>query len=308
MDCNKFQDSITDYLDGALESRMRAECAAHRLICRECRELYNDVRMTVQTLNSVAHREIVDPEGLEHRIIAATTAGEMLSCGNFDKLIERYFDGVILAPTFQTFQAHFEQCSKCRRLIGGIEEVIAMCREIKESEVEVPESLHERIVAATVGARKGKSARWGARALACLKSFLKNQVFLLWTPQMAVAALIFAASSLLIISRFGSVGGMAAHAETQAGILVNQGQRAINQTGAMARTGFQRVSSEVNTFFFVPKPAPISVPESPAQIESASPRSIQPEPDSTPQSSPRKRSARSDKKHQREQPSRPESN
>ncbi len=239
MDCNKFQDSITDYLDGAVDSRTRAECAAHRLTCRECRELYNDVRATVQALSSVAQREIVEPEGLEDRIIAATTAGEMLSCGDFDKMIERYFDGVILAPTFQTFQGHFEKCSKCRRLMSGIDEAIAMCKEIKEVEVEVPESLHDRIVAATVG-EKSRG----------LMGILSDRFGSLWTPQMAAAALIFAASGLLILSRFGSFGVMASRAGNQAETLVNQGQRAINQTGAMARTSFQKVSYEVNTLFF----------------------------------------------------------
>jgi predicted anti-sigma-YlaC factor YlaD len=249
MDCHKFQDSISDYLDGVLDPRTRAECATHRLICRECRELYTDVRTTVQTLNSVAHREIDRPEGLNDRIIAATTAGEMLSCGDFDKIIERYFDGVILAPTFQTLQAHFEKCTKCRRLMVGIEDAIAMCREIKEVEVEVPESLHDRIVAATVGAKE-EDRRWTRRVLACLSGFCGGWANVLLTPQMGVAALIFAASGLLILSRFGSVSGMASHAGSQAEILVNQGHRAINQTGAIARTGFRRVSYEVNTFLF----------------------------------------------------------
>jgi anti-sigma factor RsiW len=241
MDCNKFQDSITDYLDGAVDSRARAECAAHRLTCRECRELYNDVKATVEALAAVAQREIAEPEGLEGRIIAATTAGEMLSCGDFDRMIERYFDGVILAPTFQTFQAHFEKCAKCRRLMSGIDEVIAMCKEIKEAEVEMPESLHDRIVAATVGEKN--------RGLAGVTRLMSNWLEALWTPQIAAAALIFAASGLLILSRFGSIGVMASRAGIQAETLVSQGQRAINHTGAMARSGFMKVSYEVNTLF-----------------------------------------------------------
>ncbi|HKX32033.1 MAG TPA: hypothetical protein VJ302_30375 [Blastocatellia bacterium] len=269
MDCNKFQDSITEYLDGVLDSRRRAECAAHRLICRECRELFTDVRATVEALNAVGHHDLTEASGpgeLESRIIAATTAGEMLSCGDFDRLIERYFDGVILAPTFQTFQAHFEKCAKCRRLMAGIEEAIVMCREIKEAEVEVPESLHDRIVAATVGVKDEGRDRDFKTSLALL---ISGWAHLLWTPQMAVAALIFAASGLLILSRFGSVGGLASQAGTQAEILVNQGQRAINQTGAMARTGFRRVSSEVNTLLFHAEPAkpgliPMSTTQAPA--------------------------------------------
>ena len=229
MDCRKFQDLLSDYLEGGVDSRARTECAAHRLVCRECRELYNDVRTTIFALNTLANSEIAEPEGLESRIIAKTTAGEMLSCGDFDRLIERYFDGVILAPTFQTFQGHFSNCAKCRRLMSGIEEAISTCREIKETEVEMPVSLHERIVEATVGRNTPSSGNWFKLARLALIDLVRP----IWTPQIAVAALIFSASSLLILSRFGSISGMAMEAETQA-------QRAINQTGAMAKTGFSR--------------------------------------------------------------------
>src|SRR5215831_20442926 len=131
MECTSFQDSISDYLDDALETRARAEFAAHRLRCTGCRTLFSDVRTTVSVLNGMARESVEESESLTSRILAATTAGEMLSCSAFDNLIERYFDGVILAPTFQTFQAHFDQCNKCRRLLGGIEEAIAICREVK---------------------------------------------------------------------------------------------------------------------------------------------------------------------------------
>jgi len=246
MNCSKFQDSITDYLDGALDSRARTECATHRLRCRECRELYNDVRMTVGALGSYARLEVDEPAELQAHILAATTAGEMLSCSAFDNLLERYFDGVILAPTFQTFQAHFTNCSKCRRLLAGIEEAIEMCREVKDSEVEMPDSLYGRIVAATVGPQPSDESprgRFVRRWHAVYARFVRP----LWTPQFAAAALIFAASFFMIISRFGSVSGMASEAGAQAERLVTEGQDAINQTGVMAITGIQRVSYEVNS-------------------------------------------------------------
>jgi predicted anti-sigma-YlaC factor YlaD len=243
MDCLKFQDSLSDYLEGALESRLRAECAAHRLVCGECRELYDDVRATVRALNSFARREIAEPEGLRNRILDATTTGEMLSCGEFDRLLERYFDGVILAPTFQTFQTHFENCAKCRRLLNGIEEAIAMCREVKEAEIEAPNSLYDRIIAATIGVR---SVNWFARARSALFNFARP----LLTPQMAVGAMIIAAISLLVLSRFGSVANLTEHAEQKAESIVSQGQQKIRSSGAMARSGLQRVSFEVNSFLF----------------------------------------------------------
>lgn len=242
MNCVKFQDSLSDYLEGALDPRARAECAAHRLICGECRELYNDVRATVQALNALASCD-AEPEGLPSRIIAHTTTGEMLSCGEFDKLLERYFDGVILAPTFQTFQSHFGNCLKCRRLLSGIEEAIVMLQEAKEAEVDVPGSLHDRIVAATIGT--GRSSRI-KRAQSSLVNFAQG----LMSPQMAVAAMIIALISLLVISRFGSVGNLTTSAEQKVESLVNQGQQKINGAGAAARSGFQRVSYGVNAFLF----------------------------------------------------------
>ncbi|MGH9836040.1 MAG: hypothetical protein ACREBD_10595 [Blastocatellia bacterium] len=265
MDCVKFQDSLSDYLESALDSRSRAECAAHRLICGECRELFNDVRATVQALNSVAHRVIAEPEGLQDRILSATTTGEMLSCGEFDRLLERYFDGVILAPTFQTFQTHFESCAKCRRLLNGIEDAIAMCHEVKDTEIEVPDSLYARIVAATIGA---KSGNWFERAQSNIADFARR----LASPQMVVAAMIIAAISLLILSRFGSVANLTEHAEQKAESIVSQSQQKISSTGAKARSGFQRMS-----FLFgggITKQEPDSPPSDQPRIQP----SLQPRP------------------------------
>ncbi len=249
MNCVKFQDTLSDYIEGALDPRARAERATHRLICGECRELYNDVRGAMQALNAIGERDFEEPEGLQDRIIASTTTGEMLSCGEFDKLLERYFDGVILAPTFQTFQTHFGHCFKCRRLLDGIEEAIGMLHDAKDAEVEVPRSLHDRIVAATVGRERPGWPGWPIgidRAREAVLNFARG----LMTPQMVVAAMIIATISLVIISRFGGVSNLTTSAEQKAESLVTQGQQKINSTGAMARSGFLRVSYGVNSLLF----------------------------------------------------------
>ncbi|MBS1788125.1 MAG: hypothetical protein JST85_10405 [Acidobacteria bacterium] len=225
MDCLKFQDLLSEYAEADLDSRGRAECAGHRLVCRDCRQLYDDVRAMIKTLNGIGADDYEVPVGLESRIVSATTTGEMLSCNEFDRLIERYFDGVLLAPTFHTFQAHFEKCAKCRRLMAGIEDAIEICREIKDTEIETPPSLQDRILAATVGLRKTSSTE---RAKDSLLVFLRNAAHVMMTPEMAAAMLIFAASSLLVLSRFGSLEGMASHTTKQAEQFVVQGQRALN--------------------------------------------------------------------------------
>lgn len=246
MDCSRFQDQISDYLEGTLESRSRAECAAHRLYCRSCREIYTDVRATLLALNGLAANPMPAPVALEERILASTTAGVMLNCTEFDQLLERYFDGVILAPTFQTFQTHFESCFKCRRLLGSIEDAIELCREVKSAEVEVPPELCDRIVAATSGRdRLSELKARVKRAPAQVKRLLK----LLWTPQWAAASLIFASSCTLFAVRFGSVAGLASQAEAQAERIVTDGHSAINHTGVTALIGIQRVSDEVSSFW-----------------------------------------------------------
>jgi predicted anti-sigma-YlaC factor YlaD len=277
MDCSRFQDSISDYLESGLDSRARAEFATHRLCCRECRELFNDVRATVGALTAYGKREIAEPPELQAQILAATTAGEMLSCRAFDQLLERYFDGVILAPTFQTFQAHFEDCVKCRRLLAGIEEAIALCHEVKAAEVEMPHSLYDRIVAATVGLEEETASRWRRWGQAAFEKLLRP----LWTPQWAAAALIFAASGFMITSRFGSVSGMASEAGAQAERLVTEGNKAINQTGTMAITGLQRVSSEFSSMLKDAKKAEKPVKAGPDELPPS------PEPSARPDKTPK---------------------
>jgi predicted anti-sigma-YlaC factor YlaD len=244
MDCGKFQDQLSDYLDGALEARLRAECAAHRLVCGGCRELYNDVQALVQSLGALGG-EPYEPAGLESRIIAATTAGEMFSCGEFDRLIERYFDGVMLAPDHQAFQSHFEQCAKCRRLLSGIEDAVGLCRAAKEADVEMPASLPERIMAATSGPNPARKpgTRLLSFSLAALAEAMAERLF---APQWAAGCMIFAASMLLVSVRFGSVEGLVSHANAQAEKVLTE----LNQSGRNARSSLNQASYQFGNKLF----------------------------------------------------------
>ena len=231
MNCSTFQDQLSDYLEAALDPRAKAECAAHRLVCRECRALYNEVRAAMTATGELAEAhdiiDSVEPHALTTRILAATTPGKMLSCGEFDQLIALYFDGVLLAPAFQTFQNHFDQCRQCRRLLAGIEDAVSLCHEAKQETLAVSADLQDRIFAATTGTKN--TTRWRASFVAWWAA--------LATPQWAVALLIVAAALTLLNARFANVDEFKAEAQVGAerlrrGLQANsrQARAQINQT------------------------------------------------------------------------------
>ena len=129
IECTTFQEALTDYLEGTVCPEVRSACAAHRLSCRECRRLCEQVKESLRLLRLVGDEPPsprLELANLANRIVLATTPGEMLGCEAFDHLIGQYFDGVIMAPDYQEFQYHFEACARCRRLLATIEETAPM--------------------------------------------------------------------------------------------------------------------------------------------------------------------------------------
>ncbi len=231
MNCNNFEDNISAYLDGELRGTEKASFAAHRLSCLPCRHLFSDVREVMTDVNDYASIELHNSvETLEARIMDATSAGEMLSCTEFDKMIEKYFDGVILAPTFQNFQAHFAGCWKCRRLLKGIEEAKDMMREAKEFEMEVPSRLKRKIMAATVGNSSD--------------TFFDKLSHSLRVGQWVATFLIFSALGMFINWRYGSVEAMATQTGEKAERVVLEKQDMFNQFGAVAMVGAKIVKAK----------------------------------------------------------------
>jgi hypothetical protein len=97
--------------------------------------------------------------------------------------------------------------------------------------------------------------------------------------------MIVALISLMVISRFGSVGNLTTSAEQKVESLVSQGQKKITGAGAMARSGFQRVSYGVNAFLFSgAATSPAAQTEGSAPNPSSEPKSARPTPQPPPRS------------------------
>lgn len=143
MDCARFEEAITDYLDCGLPRAERRAFCEHLLSCRDCHSLFNDVRATIDACRSLKTDDVIAAGGVEQRIIGATTAGEMMSCRTLDALISDYFDGLIERDTEAIFDEHFAVCDRCRALVEGVRE------SIESPAVTLPLHLPERIFAAT---------------------------------------------------------------------------------------------------------------------------------------------------------------
>ncbi|MBS1788881.1 MAG: zf-HC2 domain-containing protein [Acidobacteria bacterium] len=152
MDCQQFEDSISDYLDCGLARPVRRSFCEHLLACRPCHQTFNDVRTVLDACYVIRESNIGSADaasGIEQRIISAITVGEMLSCRTLDALILEYFEGNIESSYETIFNEHFAVCDDCRRLVEGVRE------SLEEPEaVEVPVKLYDRIFAATVGLRR----------------------------------------------------------------------------------------------------------------------------------------------------------
>jgi len=152
MDCVQFEELISDYLDCGLARPVRRDFCEHLLACSPCHLLFNDIRETIDACHQLREsqlREIALFAEVEQRIIESTTVGEMLSCRTLDALISDYFEGIIESSYENIFNQHFALCESCRRLVEGVRQ------SLEEQEIiDVPEELYDRILAATVGARR----------------------------------------------------------------------------------------------------------------------------------------------------------
>lgn len=152
MEHARFEELISEYLDGGLMRPVRREFAEHLLACRPCHLVFNDVREALDACHELKEsqmRQIALFTEVEQKIIGATSAGEMLSCRTLDALISDYFEGIIESSYEEIFREHFAVCDGCRRLVEGVRQSLE-----EPEEVEVPEELYGRIIAATSGRRR----------------------------------------------------------------------------------------------------------------------------------------------------------
>ena len=208
IDCSRFEESLTDYLDNNLDRPLKVAMAEHALQCPLCHALLNEVKTALE----VCH-EISAPKHslthLEARIIKMTAPETAMACQEFENHLTDYLDGFLPAAVFHRWERHAVLCEQCTDLPGEVVRSIAACYTYKTEELPIPEGLHARILQATIGTERAKDvqASWISQAIERLRSLS----FPIPIPQLAPVAMIIMFAALIFsqgVSADGSISQM----------------------------------------------------------------------------------------------------
>ncbi|MCW5959769.1 MAG: zf-HC2 domain-containing protein [Pyrinomonadaceae bacterium] len=72
MSCDKFEDHLTDYLDGFLPAQIFHRWERHAVLCEKCTDLPGEVVRSIAACYTYKAEELPVPEGLHDRILQAT--------------------------------------------------------------------------------------------------------------------------------------------------------------------------------------------------------------------------------------------
>lgn len=227
INCSKFEELLTDYLDNNLEKPLKVAMAEHALQCPLCHSLLNEVRSALE----VCH-EISAPKHslthLEARILSMTAPETAMVCADFENHLTDYLDGFLPAKVFHRWERHAVLCEKCTDLPGEVVRSIAACYTYKNEELPVPEGLHAKILQATIGTERAKDvqASWVSQMVEKIRSLS----FPIPIPQLAPVAMIMVFAALIFsqtVSADGSISAMYQKSFELAGQTYQQGANVV---------------------------------------------------------------------------------
>lgn len=203
MNCTRFEELLTDYLDRTLDSSMMAAVGEHALSCPLCHTLLNDVRESLDACKAISTPK-VSMTRLEARVLSMTMPETAMSCPEFETYLTDYMDGFIPAALFHRWERHAVLCNVCTDLPGMVVRSIAACYTYKLDELAVPDGLHERILAATTG--DAAVAPVKASPLSTWIDWVRGLRFPIPVPQLAPVAMLVMIA-FLVFSQTVSANG-----------------------------------------------------------------------------------------------------
>jgi anti-sigma factor RsiW len=143
MNCRKFEEQISEYLDGLLVKYEASRFAAHSLQCRACRSLMDDIKGALYDA-----KELIEvSDDLENVLLSVQDKYAPLSCAAFETLITEFLDGFVPALTYHRFESHANDCTECSSLLTEVVYAVAACHSVHTyEEMDVPDALAEKLV------------------------------------------------------------------------------------------------------------------------------------------------------------------
>ncbi len=208
INCSRFEELLTDYLDKALEATEHKAVAAHALSCPLCHSLLNEVRSSMEIC-----RDIAEPKfqvvSLEARILAKTMPNAAMKCEEFEEHLTDYLDGFLPAKVFHRWERHAVLCEECTDLPGAVVRSLAACVNFKLEELPLPAGLHRRILQQTIGTAKAASKQ--ASRVSQMVEWVRSLSFPISVPQLAPVAMMMLFAVLIFsqtVSADGSLAGI----------------------------------------------------------------------------------------------------
>ncbi len=223
INCLRFEELLTDYLDHTLNRQTKVAVAEHALQCPLCHSLLNEVKNALSVC-----REISAPKHslthLEARILTMTAPETAMTCADFENHLTDYLDGFLPAAVFHRWERHAVLCEKCTDLPGEVVRSIAACYTYKTEELPLPANLHAKILQATIGTERAKDVQ--ASRISRAIERMRGWNFPISVPQFAPVAMIMMFAVLFFsqsVSADNSIGAIYQKSFELAGQTYRQG-------------------------------------------------------------------------------------
>src|SRR3954447_22669683 len=86
IDCTRFEELLTDYLDRTLDSPTTAAVGEHALSCPLCHTLLNDVKESLEACKAISTPSM-SMTRLEARVLSMTTPETAMGCAEFEEYL-----------------------------------------------------------------------------------------------------------------------------------------------------------------------------------------------------------------------------
>jgi predicted anti-sigma-YlaC factor YlaD len=235
MQCSRFEEQLSDYLDGQLAKGDGAGFREHALSCRSCRALMDEIK---GALNECRQDDAVDvPLMLESSLLTIAEEHRVFDCLAFEELITEFLDGFVPAATYHRFEEHAADCAPCSDLLTKVVFAVAACHSVHTyEEVELPAPLFDRLVAIVNAGTLARKQHFGMRVSAWAARLLPRATTApRWS--MATATSIALASFMLLLYGFSddrTVAGIYRQAQNRFALIYSRSTDIYAQKDALA--------------------------------------------------------------------------